>query len=256
MNNITITAVSSIWLHTSCGAIDFAYVIAYNSAGYWVGVLQGDKCVIVGAHLDTQAVAEQHMRKMVREMGGMLFEAKGSVHTVLHYTALNTPWAWFEEGVWDDKRNLERSASANDAGLYQAGGPGNHSGLRRNQHVEAEDGPGCLPWTERVCPEYGGPVRFSSRGQCEESCSGGSSEESNLLVTGKWYQLDERTWILRDGTDTLGSVVRLSVGYFRYAAWAGYRERGVFRTKLGAMRAVRFRLKMNSTFRSLYLVDD
>lgn len=72
----------------------------------------------------------------------------------------------------------------------------------------------------------------------------------------KWYQLDERTWVLREGVNTLGSVVRLSVGHQRFMAWAGYRERGLFRTKLGAMRAVRFRLKLNNHIRSLYLVDD
>jgi hypothetical protein len=95
---IKITAVNSVWLHTSCGAIDFCYVIAFNRGGYWVGVLSGDQCTVVGAHLNTEVDAEAHMKKMVREMGGTVFNAKGHVYTVLHTAALNTPWKWFEEG--------------------------------------------------------------------------------------------------------------------------------------------------------------
>lgn len=63
-----------------------------------MGVLRGDQCIVVGAHLNTEVDAEAHMRKTVWEMGGLVYRAKGHVYTVLHTAALNTPWKWFEEG--------------------------------------------------------------------------------------------------------------------------------------------------------------
>lgn len=62
----------------------------------------------------------------------------------------------------------------------------------------------------------------------------------------RWEKLSADTWVLRDERGkVIGSVYEMKAGYRRFIAGAGFKETGCFKTRLGAMRAVRERLRVN-----------